>query len=84
MAALMFAALSESGSENKKPTGKPPKNTPRRPAPPPKGLKMFDIDGVQVWAINEKNARRKAEKLTNKNQYQYGNENIADRQADAE
>jgi hypothetical protein len=25
-----------------------------------KGLKLFNIDGVEVWAINEKNARRKA------------------------
>lgn len=25
-----------------------------------KGLKLFNIDGIEVWAINEKNARRKA------------------------
>lgn len=25
-----------------------------------KGLKLFIIDGAEVWAINEKNARRKA------------------------
>jgi hypothetical protein len=27
-----------------------------------KGLKLFNIDGVEVWALNEKNARRKAKK----------------------
>jgi hypothetical protein len=29
------------------------------------GLKEFDIDGVIVWAINRKNAERKAKKLLN-------------------
>lgn len=28
--------------------------------PPPKGLKKFFINGQEVWAINEKNAIRKA------------------------
>ena len=36
--------------------------TPATP-PIPKGLKMFEIDGMQVWAINEKNAIRKAKKM---------------------
>lgn len=27
-----------------------------------KGMKLFNIDGVEVWALNEKNARRKAKK----------------------
>lgn len=31
--------------------------------PKPKGLRMFNVDGVEVWAINEKNARRKAANL---------------------
>jgi hypothetical protein len=29
----------------------------------PNGLQKFNIDGIEVWAINEKNARRKAAKL---------------------
>lgn len=28
-----------------------------------KGLKLFNIDGVEVWAINEKNAKRKAKSI---------------------
>lgn len=33
------------------------------PKPPrPNGLKLFNIDGNEVWAINEKNAIRKANK----------------------
>lgn len=28
-----------------------------------KGMKLFNIDGVEVWALNEKNARRKAKKI---------------------
>jgi hypothetical protein len=27
-----------------------------------KGMKLFNIEGVEVWALNEKNARRKAKK----------------------
>lgn len=34
----------------------------RKPPPRPKGLKPFEIDGQTIWAINEKNARRKAGK----------------------
>lgn len=30
--------------------------------PPPAGSKRFFIDGEEVWALNEKNARRKAAK----------------------
>lgn len=27
------------------------------------GLKLFNINGVEVWALNQKNAERKAKKL---------------------
>jgi|LakMenEpi03Aug12_release.lakeMendotaPanAssembly.Ray.scaffolds.fasta_scaffold17891_22 hypothetical protein len=47
--------------------GEKPKHRPA-PEPQPKdiipnGLKKFKIDGVEVWAINERNAKRKAKKL---------------------
>ena len=38
--------------------------TPKTP-PTPKGLKKYSFYGFEVWAINEKNAKRKAEKLLN-------------------
>jgi hypothetical protein len=30
---------------------------------PGKGMRMFNINGVEVWAINEKNAIRKAKNV---------------------
>lgn len=36
--------------------------------PIPKGLKLFSIDGVEVYALNKKNAIRKANKITSQNQ----------------
>lgn len=36
----------------------------KRPLPsPPKGLKKFDIDGKEIWALNLKNAIRKSKKI---------------------
>ena len=35
--------------------------------PKPKGLKLFNVDGIEIWAINEKNARRKAGKVISVN-----------------
>ena len=36
----------------------------KRPTPPlPKGMKWFDIDGVQVQAVTKKSAIKKAKKL---------------------
>lgn len=62
----MMAAMLEGGMQ---PDGR---TSIHRPAPQPKpkkdikpkGLQMFNIDGIEVWAINEKNARRKAAKLS--------------------
>lgn len=52
------------------------KPTPRRSTPikrktkeelyKDKGLKPFTINGVEVWALNIKNAERKYKKMTNK------------------
>ena len=36
--------------------------TPKEP-PKPKGMNQYRFYGVEVWAINEKNARKKAAKL---------------------
>jgi len=59
IAAMMGGGLiaDNSGAEPPRVSRKPKK------VPKPKGLQMFNIDGVEVWAINEKNARRKAAKL---------------------
>jgi hypothetical protein len=35
---------------------------------PEKGLRKWNIDGIEVWAINEKNAIRKITKLKLKNE----------------
>lgn len=35
---------------------------PQTERPRPNGLKRYVIDGVEVWALNEKNARRKVAK----------------------
>lgn len=37
-------------------------DTPKKDPPIPKGLKPFKIEGKIVYAINEKNARKKAAK----------------------
>lgn len=59
MAAMMGGGLiaDRSSVDASKVDGKP------KEPPKPNGLKKFNIDGVEVWAINEKNARRKAAKL---------------------
>jgi hypothetical protein len=28
-----------------------------------KGMTLFNIEGIEVWALNEKNAKRKAKKI---------------------
>lgn len=41
----------------------------KRPTPPtPKGMKCFDIDGLQVQAVTKKSAIKKAKKLITTNQ----------------
>lgn len=59
--ALMMAAMSETGMGGKRPRVEHeplPKGTTDRN----KNLKEFHINGKTVWAINEKNAIKKAKK----------------------
>jgi len=57
LAALVLAAQLMSASQ----TPQQIKNTPEpKQKPQPKNLKLFNIDGVEVWALNKKNAIRKA------------------------
>jgi hypothetical protein len=51
MAAMMSAGYSQ-GIEYLPPT--------KREPTPPKGLKKFNIDGKEIWALNLKNAIRKS------------------------
>ena len=37
----------------------------KRVPSPPKGLKKFDIDGEEIWALNLKNAIRKSKNKNN-------------------
>lgn len=61
----MMAAMLESSTSAVERNSLKPKDidiTPKEP-PKPKGLKQFHIDGVEVWAINQKNAERKAKNI---------------------
>lgn len=60
MAAMFEGGMSPHGSTSIRRPAKEPK--PKKDIKP-NGLKLFNIDGIEVWAINEKNARRKADKL---------------------
>jgi hemolysin activation/secretion protein len=63
---LMAAMMSDGQRKEEWQPQARPKPQPKKPQPKkqiiPKGLKCFDIDGIEVWAINEKNARRKLKK----------------------
>ena len=71
----MTAMMSDMGSiysDNSKGNPLRPKDiSVKRPTPPtPKGMKWFDIDGVQVQAVTKKSAIKKAKKLSTTNQTQ--------------
>lgn len=68
LAMMMALATIAKEPERKRAASMPGQLRPLEPdvIPRPKGLKLLNIDGVEVWAINEKNARRKAKnKLVN-------------------
>jgi len=56
---LTMAALSNERPRNNIPTVEKSIDTVLRA----NGMKLFNVDGIEVWALNEKNARRKAKKL---------------------
>jgi hypothetical protein len=60
MIMAMAAMCSETNKRNKPKQGRPIDfdNLPR-----PKGMNPFIIEGIEVWALNEKNAKRKAKKI---------------------
>ena len=56
---LTMAALSNERPRNNIPTVEKSIDTVLRA----NGMKLFNVDGIEVWALNEKNAIRKAKKL---------------------
>ncbi len=63
IAAMAADAVSKNSNVKREPVTEP---TCYKNKPIPKGLKKFVIDGQEVYAINETNAQRKADKLKGK------------------
>lgn len=74
MSALMLAAGNESWGKSGPTAINPDDIDGKLPnAPRPANHRKFVIEGVEIWALNEKNARKKFNKLTgktNNNEYE--------------
>lgn len=59
-AMLALATIAQEANELIQPDRDP---VPIKPKPHHKGHKEFKVEGMRIWALNEKNARRKAKNI---------------------